>query len=190
MENFLLNFANTDTQVQSSNAKLNVSPEFYGTIDITKGLLSMTKNFYARLYKTRYPDIVSLDNWDINETTDVKFSGLPIDSIDALRKSLSDSGLSTLSSGLEITDKDVSIQICLQIQETDAFKTIFGKDAVIMDTLSDNEQNKIRLKFAIDNYDDKRLGNYELGLFSVTNEEGNRPATYGELVEMYNNLNQ
>jgi hypothetical protein len=191
MENFLSQFANTDTKVQSSNAKLNVSPEFYGTIDVSKGSLSMTIHFYARMYKTKYETLVSLDDWDINETTDIKFNGVPIDSLAMLKQSMINSGLSTLASSLNIDNDDIAKQISIQIQGTNEFKTIFGDNAAMSNTLSEEEQNKIKLKFAIDNYDNKPLANYELGLFASTNEEGEKvPATYGELVEMYNNLNQ
>ena len=41
MEKFLSNFANTNTEVTSSNTNLSVSPEFYGTMDISKGALTI-----------------------------------------------------------------------------------------------------------------------------------------------------
>ena len=191
MENFLSNFANANTEVQSSNAKLNVSAEFYGTIDLSKGALSMTINFYARLYKSRYENYVSLDDWDINETNNIKFNGAPIDNIDMLKSSLINSGLSTLASGLDVDNDAIKIQIANQIEQSSLFKALYGKKALMLDRLSEEEIKVIRLEFAIKNYDNKSLANYELGMFSVVNEEGERvPATYGELVEMYNNLNQ
>jgi hypothetical protein len=143
------------------------------------------------MYKTKYETLVSLDDWDINETTDIKFNGVPIDSLDMLKQSMINSGLSTLASSLNIDNDDIAKQISIQIQGTNEFKTIFGDNAAMSNTLSEEEQNKIKLKFAIDNYDNKLLANYELGLFASTNEDGEKvPATYGELVEMYNNLNQ
>ncbi len=190
MENFLSQFANTNTEVKSSNAKVNVAPEFYGTIDVSKGSLSMTINFYCKMYKTKYPDLVSLDDWDINETDNIKFNGVPIDNIDKLKESMVNSGLSTLASSLNIDLDDIGKQISIQVQAMPEFKSIFGKKSTMMNLLTDEEHNKVKLKFAIDNYDDKRLANYELGMFTVLNEEGDKvPASYGELVEMYNNLN-
>ena len=189
MENFLSNFANTNTDVQSSNAKLNVSAEFYGTIDLYKGALSMTINFYARLYKSRYENYVSLDDWDINETNNIKFNGAPIDNIDMLKNSLINSGLSTLASGLDIDNDAIKIQIANQIEQSSLFKALYGKKALMLDRLSEEEIKVIRLEFAIKNYDNKSLANYELGMFSVIKEDGERvPASYGELVEMYNRL--
>ena len=73
MENFLSNFANTNTEVTSSNANISVSPEFFGTIDINKCGLKMKIHFYARVYKTKYENCISLDDWDINETSDISF---------------------------------------------------------------------------------------------------------------------
>lgn len=189
MENFLSQFANTNTEVQSSNAKLNVSAEFYGTIDLNKGALSMTINFYAKLYKSRYENYVSLDDWDINETNNITFNGAPIDNINMLKTSLINSGLSTLASGLNIENDIFKVQIANQIEQSTPFKALYGKKALMLDKLSDDELNIIRLKFAIDNYDNKPMANYELGMFSVNDEEGNKiPASYGQLVEMYNQL--
>lgn len=63
MENFLSNFANTNTEVTSNNANLSVSPEFYGTIDICKGSLTMKIHFYARVYEMQYENCISLNDW-------------------------------------------------------------------------------------------------------------------------------
>lgn len=189
MENFLSQFANTNTEVQSNNAKLNVSAEFYGTIDISKGALNMTISFYARLYKSRYENYVSLDNWDISETNNITFNGAPIDNIDMLKTSLINSGLSTLASGLNIENDIFKVQIANQIEQSSLFKALYGKKALMLDRLSDDELKIIRLKFVIDNYDDKPKVNYELGMFLVENEEGEQVcASYGQLVEMYNQL--
>lgn len=189
MEKFLSNFANANTEVQSSNAKLNVSAEFYGTIDLTKGALSMTINFYAKLYKSRYENYISLDDWDINETNNITFNGAPIDNIDMLKTSLINSGLSTLAHGLDIDNDIIKRQISQQIEQSGPFKALYGKKALMLDRLSDKELKLVRLYYAIQNYDEKKLASYEISMFLVYDEEGGkREPSYGELVEMYNQL--
>lgn len=191
MENFLSNFANTNTEVQSGNAKLNVSAEFYGAIDLTKGALSMTINFYARLYKSRYDNYISLDDWDINETNNITFNGAPIDNINMLKTSLINSGLSTLASGLDIDNDVIKRQISKQIEQSTLFKALYGKKALMLDRLSDKELKVVRLYYAIQNYDDKKLAGYELGMFLVDDEEGGkREPSYKELLDMYNELDK
>ena len=192
MENFLSKFANANTQVQSSNANLSVSPEFYGTIDISKGALKMKISFYARLYKTRYENFVSLDDWDVQETSNIEFDGIPVDDLESLKESMRNSGLSTLAKGLEIDDDQIKKEIVIQIGQSELFKTIYGKTAVMQDNLSDEEKNKIYLKYAIDNYysDNAKSAKREINMFLVEDQEGNKiTPSQEQLVEMYNQLN-
>ena len=190
MENFLSKFANANTQVQSSNANLSVSAEFHGTIDISKGALKMSIGFYARLYKTKYENFVSLDDWDVHDTSNIEFDGIPVDNLVALKQSMTNSGLSTLAKGLEIDDNQIKKEIAIQIGQSKLFKTIYGKRAVMHDTLSDEEKKKVWLKYAIDNYHSANAKS-EINMFSVEDEEGNKVAQSQEqLIEMYNKLNQ
>ena len=129
MKNFLSNFANPNAEVKSNNANLCVSPEFYGTIDIIKGALTMKIHFYARMYKTKYENYISLDDWDINDTTDISFSGVPIDNIVALKTMMTNSGLNSVAIGLEIDNEKIKEQICIQLEQSKTFKDIFGKNA-------------------------------------------------------------
>lgn len=190
MENFLSKFANANTQVQSSNANLSVSAEFHGTIEISKGALKMSIGFYARLYKTRYENFVSLDDWDVHDTSNIEFDGIPVDNLVALKQSMTNSGLSTLAKGLEIDDNQIKKEIAIQIGQSKLFKTIYGKRAVMHDTLSDEEKKKVWLKYAIDNYHSANAKS-EINMFLVEDEEGNKVTPSQEqLVEMYNQLNQ
>jgi len=190
MENFLSKFANADTQVQSSNANLSVSPEFHGTIDISKGALKMKIGFYAKLYKTKYENFVSLDDWEVHDESNIEFDGIPVDDINALRQSMTNSGLSTLAKGLEINNNQIKKEIATQIGQSKPFKAVYGKTAVMHDTLSDEDKKKVWLKYAIDNYHSNNA-KIEINMFSSEDEEGNKVApSYEQLVEMYNQLNQ
>lgn len=192
MENFLSNFANTNTQVQSNNANLSVSPEFHGTIDISKGALTMKIYFYARMYKMKYDNCVSLDDWDINDTSDISFAGMPIDNLSALKTMLTNSGLTTVANELVISNDDYKKEICNQIENNKAFKYLFGKKAIFFSNLTKIERDKIMLRFAIDNYGNDKVNiSSELNSFLVKGENDTKvQPTLEQLEEMYNSLKQ
>ena len=192
MENFLSKFANANTQVESSNANLSVTPEFYGTIDISKGALKMNVQFFSRLYKSRYENFVSIDDWEISATNNIEFDGIPVDDLSALKVSMRNSGLSTLANGLDIEDKQIKKEIATQIGQSKLFKSIYGKTAIMFETLSDDEKKKVYLRFAIDNYNNEAIRiNQELSMFLVDDEQGAKVNPSREqLVEMYKQLNQ
>lgn len=192
MENFLSKFANANTQVESSNANLSVSAEFHGSIDVSKGALKMNIQFFARLYKTRYYDFISIDDWEVQGTTDIEFDGVPVDDLSALKVSMRNSGLSTLAKGLEIEDNQIKKEIATQIGQSKLFKSIYGKTSMMFDTLSEEHKKKVYLRFAIDNYNNEAIRiNQELSMFSVDYGNGISGApSYEQLVEMYNQLNK
>jgi hypothetical protein len=174
MENFLSNFANTSTEVKSNNANLSVSPEFSGAIDITKGALTIKIHFYARVYKMRYENCISLDDWDINDTSDISFGGMPIDNLNALRTTLNNSGLTTISNGLDITNDDHKREICIQLEQYKMFKDIFGKKARMFYLLSKEEKTNAVLNFVINNYDNMSINTSDIQDFLIIDEEGNK----------------
>ena len=186
MENFLSNFTNTNTEITSTNPKLQASAEFHGTIDICKGLLNMTICFYSRLFNYKYENYIGIDDWETTEIIDIKFNGIIIDDIDKLKNSMISSGLSTLAESLTITNSEIKTEIANQIEQSSIFKAVYGKKAIMFDNLSENEQKNIRLKFVIDNYENKSLIKHDLSLFLVENEEGVKVnPSYEELVKMY-----
>ena len=192
MENFLSKFANANTQVESSNANLSITPEFYGTIDISKGALKMNVQFFSRLYKSRYENFVSIDDWEISATNNIEFDGIPVDDLSALKVSMRNSGLSTLANGLDIEDKQIKKEIATQIGQSKLFKSIYGKTAIMFETLSEEHKKKVYLRFAIDNYNNEAIRiNQELSMFLVDDEQGTKVNPSREqLVEMYNQLNK
>ena len=186
MENFLSNFANENAEVTSSNAKLSATPEFFGTIDVCKGALKMTINFYARVYRMRYDNCIALDDWDINETSHISLGGMPINNLNLLITTMVNSGLTTAAKGLDISNEDNKREICIQLEQFKTFKDVFGKKARMFHTLSNEEKSKIKLKFAIDNYDKMTTSSDELKDFLNMTSEGNVVPTIEELKEIYN----
>lgn len=188
MENFLSNFANENAEVTSSNAKLSATPEFYGTIDICKGALKMTITFYARVYRTRFENCISLDDWDINETSNISFGGMPINNLNLLITTMVNSGLITAAKGLDISNEDNKREICIQLEQFKMFKDVFGKKARMLDILSAEERTKVVLKYVIDNYDKMTIDNSDIQDFLVIDEEDNKVLpTIEQLTNQLNN---
>jgi hypothetical protein len=191
MENFLSNFANTNTEVTSNNANLSVSPDFYGFMDISKGALTMKVHFYARVYKMKYDNCISLDDWDIQDTTDISFGGMPIDNISALKTTMINSGLTTVANGLDISNDEHKKEICIQLEQYKMFKDIFGKKARMFNLLSNQEKAIVKLKFAVDNYNNMNLNSDEIKNLIIVDEEGNKAMpTIEQVTEAYNQLNK
>lgn len=167
MENFLTQFTNEIKEVTQINSEINVSPEFHGHIDIAKGLLTMRIIFYARMYKmyNGNSDIIKLDDWEVNEVSDIKFNGIVVDDLSKLLKSMEDSGLSTLAKDLKVTDDEYKVQIAKAIEGCSLFKTIYSKKAFVIDKLSDSEQKKLRIEWLIKNYHNVAL--YQLSEFLI-----------------------
>ena len=174
MENFLSNFTNTDTEVKSNNANLSVYPEFSGTMDVTKGLLTMKINFYARVYRMSHEDCISLDDWDIQDTSDISFGGMPIDDLSQLKTMMNSSGLKTVANGLDISNEDYKREICIQLEKYKMFKNIFGKKARMFNLLSEQEKNSANLKFFIDNYNKISISSPFIQDFLIVDPEGNK----------------
>lgn len=191
MENFLLNFTNNNTEVTSSNLDLQVSADFFGKMDITKGSLKMTISFYTRLYRMSYENCIGLDDWDINDRSDISFNGIPIDNIILLKTTLVNSGLTTIANGLDISDDEIKNEILNQVEQLKTFKEVYGKKARMFNNLSEEEKSKIKLKHSIDNYDKITLADRDIKEFLELNEEGEKSIpTLEKLKELYNQMNK
>lgn len=154
MENFLTQFTNEMKEVTQINSEINVSPEFYGSINIAKGLLTMSVEFYARVYQVYNKDanMFRLDDWEAHTIKNINFNGIVVDDLDKLTKSMEDSGLSTLANNIKITNADLKVQISKAIDGCALFKSIFGKKAIMVDNLPKKEQQKLKLEWLIANY--------------------------------------
>ena len=155
MENFLTQFTNEMKEVTQINSEISISPEFYGTINIAKGLLTMSVDFYARVYQiyNKESKLFKLDDWDAHTIKNIKFNGIVVDDLSKLTKSMEDSGLSTLSNNIKIKDADLKVQIANAIEGCDLFKYIYSDKAIMVDNLSEVEQKKLKIEWAISNYD-------------------------------------
>jgi len=153
MKNLFEQFANGNAEVTSKNANLDISVEFNGSIEITKGGLSQTIHFYAKTYEMLYKGYVTLDDWDVSEYTNTSFNGMPVDNLSKLKQTLADSGLETFAKSLEIDSKELEEQISIQIQSSKLFKDSYGKNMSMWIAVSADEREIATLKYAIEKYD-------------------------------------
>lgn len=114
---------------------------------------------------------------------------MPIDNLSALKTTLTNSGLTTIANGLEISNDELEKEICIQLEQYKMFKNIFGKKARMFATLSDADKKKAMIKFAIDKYERMTPNSEEVRDLITKDDDGvNSIPTIEKLKEVYNNL--
>lgn len=126
--------------------------EVNGAFKMTKGNFQQEFSYYARLYETNYKNYIGVDDSNVDEET-CNLGGLPIDSIDQLKKTLSDSGLRTLADSLGFSYQERDKGMYKVIQNHKDFIKSYGKKAIVWNLLSEEEQRVVKIKHAITNYD-------------------------------------
>jgi hypothetical protein len=125
--------------------------EVSGKYKMTKGNFQQDFSYYARLYKTQYENYVGVDDSNVDEEK-CTLGGLPIDSIYQLKKTLSESGLKTLSDSLGFSYDEQNRGMYETVQKHKDFIKCYGKKAIIWNLLSTEEQRVVRIEHAIENY--------------------------------------
>lgn len=145
-----------------------------GEIEVTKGNLSCTYNFWCNTFEYKYAEnLIGFDDvdWDF---CGAKLGNLPIDSLNTLKSKLAESGLTTLANSLEIDNHEIIKQISLHLASNKTLIKVYGKKFRIFENLSEEEQTILKLDYVISNYDSR--GVYEKTQFNITedDEEGNK----------------
>jgi hypothetical protein len=145
-----------------------------GEIEVTKGNLTCTYNFWCNTFEYNYAEnLIGFDDvdWDF---CGAKLGNLPIDSLNTLKSKLAESGLTTLANSLEISGGEIRKQICLHLASNKTLIKIYGKKVRVYENLSEEEQTILKLDYVISNYDSR--GVYEKTQFNITedDEEGNK----------------
>jgi hypothetical protein len=144
--------------VKGTNASTYLTFNFSGSVKIERGAFSMVLNFYSTLSETKHKGVISIEDWDINETEDYVLNGLPIDNITSFKAKLTDWGVGSLGNKLQFTSAEEKTAIGMAILENDELKRIFGKKFKVLDLLSVDEKMLLDLKYIIDNFD--KCGDY------------------------------
>ena len=183
MKNLFEQFANGGGEVTSEGLNADFRLNLAGSTTITKGGLSYTLCFYAYLGNMGIKNAVSIEDFDVSDSYDYSFSGVPVDNMNNLRDTLNSSGLSAIAKSLEVEWIDEKRAVAKEIEKEKLFKKIYGKDAFIWDALTEDEQKLLKLQHFIDNYDTIAVSSWIVRDF-VTEEdkldEEGRVITQGE----------
>ena len=170
MKNLFEQFANGGGEVTSNGLSSDFRLNLSGSTTITKGGLSYTLCFYAYLAEMGIKNAVTIEDFDVNDSYDYTFNGIPIDSMDKLKTTLNNSGLSVVAQSLDVEWKDERKAVAKGVEKEKLFKKIYGKDAFMWEALTEHEQKLLKLQHFIDNYDTIAVGNYLIKDF-VTEED-------------------
>lgn len=140
------------SEVTSSNFTADLSLNVRGDITINKGVYSETISFYCDVSTLIYEGFVNVENLDINDTLETSFNGIPIDNEHNFKEGLKNLGLTTVAQSLEIEYKDQVEQVAIQLSKNKRIKAVFGEDVIFWQTLSESEQDIVKLEYAIKNY--------------------------------------
>jgi hypothetical protein len=148
--------------VKGTNASAYLTFDFSGSVKIERGAFSMLIHFYSKLSETKHKGVISIDDWDVNDTEDYNLNGLPIDNITSFKAKLTDWGVGSLGNKLQFTSEEEKRAICMAILDNDELKKVFGKKFKIWDILSIDEKMLLDLQYVVDNF--KSCGDYLKGL--------------------------
>jgi hypothetical protein len=139
-------------EVKATSRSTYTQIEFGGSVKIERGNFSMVICFYARLSESRHKGIVSIDDWDVNDTEDFIFNGLPLDSVTNLKNQITQWGFESMAKKLDFTNQEQKTAICMAMLESDDLKKMYGKKFKVWDLLSVDEQRLLDLQFVVENY--------------------------------------
>ena len=148
--------------VKGTNASAYLTFDFSGSVKIERGAFSMLIHFYSKLSETKHKGVISIDDWDVNDTEDYNLNGLPIDNITSFKAKLTDWGVGSLGNKLQFTSEEEKRAICMAILENEELKKIFGKKFKVWDILSVDERMLLDLQYVVDNF--KSCGDHLKGL--------------------------
>lgn len=126
--------------------------EVTGAFKISKGNFEQTFSYFARMYETHYKGYIGIEDGNV-DTEKCNIGGLPIDSLEQLKKTLSESGLKTLSDSLGFTFEERDNAMYATVQKHKDFIKCYGKKAIVWNLLSAEEQRIVRVQHVIENYD-------------------------------------
>jgi|Laugrespbdmm15sd_2_1035082.scaffolds.fasta_scaffold16224_2 hypothetical protein len=156
--------------------------EVNGMFKMTKGNFQQEFSYYARLYETNFKNYIGVDDSNVEEEI-CNLGGLPIDSIDQLKKTLSESGLRTLADSLGFSYQERDKGLYKVIQNHKDFVKSYGKKAIVWNLLSEEEQRVVKIKHAITNYDTTHVSHkYNLG-FVKLDDNGDKINNYVPTIE-------
>ena len=188
MENLFNNLQEPTGDIKVSTEKEWLTLNLGGTIVLQKGNFSQSFTYWGNVSKmnfnnTNYITMEECD-WDTHTTM---LGNLKIDSISKLRTTLENSGLKTLSDSLDFSTEEIKKAIFSIVPNSTIVKNVFGENFILWESLTDNEKKVIRVKDAIENYNDYFVNNPYKLKYLILKEDGKED---GETIPTIDQLNE
>ena len=186
MNELFKNFKMGNQNATSKNFTGNVSVNMHGEITMMKGGLEQEMSYTAHIYAMNINRYVTFDDRDIQEELSNVFNGLPIDDLNTFKTTLRESGLETLADSIFIPSEDTTQQLALQIMKNPMFKKIFGKNAIMFESLSEDQKQVVKLTHFLkgDNFEKLTTSSYILKDYVTVDEDGNKVKPDRSVVEL------
>jgi hypothetical protein len=153
MEDFILKaLKGAEGDVVAETYSTSLSFEFGGSIIMKRGTFEQRIYFFARVYETKHKGVFGIDDWDVNDVTDIKLDGLPISEVHKTKQKVEDLGMKSLADRLGFTQEEHKIAICQCMLRDEQLKLLYGKKFKVWDLLSVDEQRLLDLQFVVENY--------------------------------------
>ena len=183
MENILGGLKVLEGKTETKSITEGVSTELTGKFTMKRGNFSIDLDYYARLYEKTLNNktqiVIAIDDWEIQDSTNAMLGDLLIDDVSSLQTQLRNSGLSTLANKIGFNSDEEKQALCEVIKNHKYFKLIFGKNAILWESLSKDEQKLMELKYVCENYE--TCGDFykkEIGAFYGINKDPNDENNY------------
>jgi hypothetical protein len=139
-------------EVKATSRSTYTQIEFGGSVKIERGNFSMVLCFYARVSESKHKGIISIDDWDVSDTEDFNFNGLPLDSVTNLKNQITQWGFESMAKKLDFTNEEQKRAICLSMLESDDLKKMYGKKFKVWELLSVDEQKLLDLQLVVEKF--------------------------------------
>lgn len=149
--NFLENLKGLNCDAKSTNVSAYLSFNFDGCIKLERGVFSLQISFYAKIYETKHKGVISIDDWDVHDTSDYMFDGLATN-ITKLREQITQWGFESVCEKLKFTSAEEKTAIAMAMLEDETLKKVFGKKFKVWDLLSVDEQKLLELQYVVENF--------------------------------------
>lgn len=188
MENLFNNLQEPTGDIKVSTEKEWLTLNLGGTIKLQKGNFSQSFTYWGNVSKMNYnnTNYITMEecDWDTHTTM---LGNLKIDSISKLRTTLENSGLKTLSDSLDFNTEEIKKAIFSIVPNSTIVKNVFGENFILWELLTDNETKVIRVKDAIENYNDYFVNNPYKLKYLILKEDGKLD---GETIPTIDQLNE
>ena len=139
-------------EVKATSESTYTQIEFSGSVKIERGNFSMVLCFYARVSEMKHKGIISIDDWDVNDSHSFIFNGLPLDSVTNLKNQITQWGFESMAKKLDFNNQEQKTAICMAMLESEDLKKMYGENFKVWELLSVDEQKLLDLQFVVENF--------------------------------------